>query len=253
MDEQTKYERIESYLAGTMAPVERLQFEQELAADSSLANEVELHEQLQSSLRGEKIHKFRAALQAVDTHWQNPAGKPARNRRLRRLFRPALAVAAAVALLLIAWQLFSPHGRPDVSAQQFAAYFEPYQMVLSQRSAAELPERAALLNLAIKQYAEGQFAEAAIAFRQLEQGEPGNIAFRFYRALALLASGQADEAIPVFETVLARSGHLFSEQSRWYLALAYLKTGQEAEAKRLLEGIGPGQFRYAQSRELLGY
>jgi tetratricopeptide (TPR) repeat protein len=253
MDEQTKYERIESYLAGTMVPAERLQFEQELTADSSLADELELHRQLQGSLRGEKIHEFRAVLQAVDKQWQKPAGKPNRSQRLRLLFRPALAVAAAVALLLIAWQLFSPNGRPDASEQLFAAYFEPYQMVLNQRSAAELPERAGLLNTAIKQYAEGQFADAAIAFRQLEQSEPGNIAFQFYQALALLASGQADEAIPILENVLARSGHLFSEQCRWYLALAHLKRGQEAEAKQLLDSIGPGQFRYAQSRELLGY
>lgn len=252
MDEQTKYERIESYLAGTMPPAERLRFEQALASDSSLAEEAELHKQLQDSLRGEKIHDFRAALQTVDRAWENPAGKPNRSQRLNRILGPALALAAALALLLVAWPFFAPDDRPDASEQVFAEYFEPYQMVLNQRSANEGAARAELLNLAITQYAEGRFAEAATAFQQLAQSEPSNIAFQFYQALALLASGQAGEAIPVLQAVLDRPGHLFSEQSRWYLALAHLKIGQEAEAKRLLEGIAPGQFRYAQSRMLLG-
>ncbi len=251
MDKQLFYERIESYLDGSMAVSARLAFEQEMSSDAELAKEVALHRQIHSSLQGEKIHAFRKVLQVVDAQWSYPGPKTQHSGRLLPLLRPVMAIAASLAILFMAWQFLIRNDHSDSGQRAFETYFEPYPMILHQRSASEEQDSAALLNKAIQDYAEGRFAEAALSFQQLEQAEPDHIVYSFYRALALLSSGQADQAIPILDNITARPGHLFSEQGRWYLALALWETGRETEAREMLEGIRQHEFRYSQSRELL--
>ena len=56
--------------------------------------------------------------------------------------------------------------------------------------------------------------------------------------------------LPVFEQVLARKGR-FTEESQWYLALAYLQKGDQVKAKDQLQAIQPEAFQYKAAQDIL--
>ncbi|MBI1223830.1 MAG: hypothetical protein GC192_01220 [Bacteroidetes bacterium] len=244
MDNNAKYDLIENYIANDMTPVEREQFEQ----DAELMEATKLHEALAETLKGEKIHAFRNALNAVDSQWENPAKTKPSAKFIPLKIKRLLAVAASVALLVLAWHFFHPASPQTL----FSDNFQPYQMVLNQRSVGEgSAEKTALENTAIKRYAANDFANAAISFRQLMATEPDNIAYQFYYAMSLLGSGEANNAIPVFEKIMDTPGHLFMEQSRWYLSLAYLKNGEKEAAISSFKFIQAGQYNFTEKEQLL--
>lgn len=247
MDELTKYGRIEKYLLDEMSGAERKDFEAILKTDAPLREEVELHRKVAETLRGEKIHDFRKTLQNVDNQWERPIGKQSGGKVFRINWRRVLAVAASLALLVLAWQFFMVGSADD----PFLAHHEPYQMVLNQRSAADGVPDSDLLNTAIQQYSTGQFAEAANAFEQLYKNAPENIAYQFYQAAALLSAENTATAIPIFENILTKPDHLFLEQSRWYLGLAYLKNNEREKAAAIFKKIKEGEFKHEEKERVL--
>ncbi len=252
MDDLTKYELIENYLTNEMSDKERQQFEEQLATDMELKEELKLHKQMADVLKGEKIHQFRSVLKNVDNEWKKPAKKKDEGKVVRMNFRRVLAIAASLALLIFAWQFFFSDSNELNGGKLFSDHFEPYQMILNQRSVGdETPEKTVLLNTGIKQYAAGEFAASSIAFRQLMNADPSNISFQFYYALSLLGNNEPNIAIPVFEKIINMEGHLFLEQSRWYLGLAYLQNNEKEKAANILKEIEEGKFKFNKCEEIL--
>jgi len=250
MDKKEKYELIEKYLASEMPDGQRRAFEEQLSKDKALFDEVKLHKDLANRLEGEKLHKFLAALHEADANWQL-SPKEKKSILISMNARIVLAIAASLAIIIFTWQIFFVSGGDPAAKQLFSEFYEPYQMVLSQRSEADTAGHATLLNLAVQDYASGNFSSAADAFQQLSKFEPENISYTFYYALSLLGSNKGSEAIEILEEVLQTKGHLFTEQSRWYLALAYILADDEEKALDLLKAIKPGEFHYAESREII--
>ena len=252
MDDLTKYELIESYLANEMSADDRRQFEKQLEENTALKEELKLHEQMADVLKGEKIHQFRDVLKEVDKEWKKPTEKKGEGKIVRMNFRRVLAIAASLALLIIAWQFFFSNSNELNSDKLFADHFEPYQMILNQRSTSDdTHESTALLNTGIKQYAAGDFAGSSIAFRQLMDAELSNISFQFYYALSLLGNNEPNNAIPVLEKIMDTPEHLFLEQSRWYLALAYLQNNEKEKAVNILHKIKEGEYKFLEKEKLI--
>lgn len=247
MDHFEKYELIESYLANEMPEEQRRAFEQQLSDDKELPDEIKLHKELSVLLNDERLGRFLDAVHETDKNWP----KEKRISTITMYARIALSVAASLIIIIFAWQFYFSAGADPADGHLFATYFEPYQMLLSQRSADDPTGQAALFNKAVSDYADGNFSSAAAAFRQLGDIEQDNISFKFYYALSLMGSDNAKETIEILAEILNTEGHLFAEQSRWYLALANVLAGDEAKAIELLQTIEPGEFHYNESRELL--
>ena len=60
---------------------------------------------------------------------------------------------------------------------------------------------------------------------------------RYYTALSYFADGNAPNAIAAFKSVGSAPDRYWQNKARWYLALAYLKTGRVSEARALLEQV----------------
>lgn len=247
MDNLEKQELIESYLANEMPEEQRLAFEQQFSDDKELQDEIKLNNELSDLLNNERLSMFLDAVHETDKNWPTER----RNSAISMYAKIALSVAASLIIIIFTWQYYFSAGTDPVEGHLFAAYFEPYQMLLSQRSADGTAGHATLFNKAVRDYAGGNFSSAAAAFRQLGDTEPENISFKFYYALSLMDSGNAKEAKEILEEILNTEGHLFTEQSRWYLALAYILAGDEVKASQLLQAIKPGAFYYNKSLELL--
>lgn len=248
MTSEEKYNLIDHYLAGALKGEELAAFEQQLTTDKSLRLEVELHRQAMDTLKGEKVHQLRAVLKTVDQDWQDSDSKQTKGLKVLTL-RHLAAIAASILLLFICYQLITLQSTSIDTL--FADNYQPYPMVLNQRSSAVDSIIGPPLDQAIRAYQGQNFAEAAAAFKTLEEQQPENIAFRFYQALSELSSNNPDQAITILSELLESPDHLFAEQSRWYLALAYLQKGDREAATAQLQAILPGGYKYSEAQVLL--
>jgi len=247
MNSEEKYTLIEKYLSKELEGEALENFEAQLQRDSALKKELALHRQLSESLKGEKVHELRNVLNEVNKDWEAPATTSDTAKMVKFNFRKILSTAAAVALLLIAYHWFFNN---NLSNQElYASNFEPYVMVLDQRSANA--SEAAPLDEAIALYHNKDFGTSADTFEKLLAEDRENMIYTFYVANARLANQETDQAIALFNKIIKANDLSFVEQSRWYLALAYLQKEDKENAKSFLEKIQEGQFKYKAAQEIL--
>ena len=249
MNTEEKYNLIEKYLDQKMTENERIEFEQIMKNDSELKAEVALHQEVGETLKGDKIHQLRDVLKETDRNWG--AEKKEQKGVARTInFRRIIAIAATVLLLVMTYQFFFSGGGSMSNEQLFADNFQPYQMLLSQRGISE-GEKDLVLENAVLAYSKGNYQSAASSFQQLSQNDPNDISFQFYLAVAQLGAKENDASISLFQNIISTEGHPFKEQSQWYLALAFLQNNNMESAKKSLDEIQSGQFKYKEAQQIL--
>lgn len=73
-----------------------------------------------------------------------------------------------------------------------------------------------------------------------------------YAGVAAIGSGRPEAAIPILEPLLAaRKWRLYDSEIRWYLALAYLNSGQETDGVTLLQALAQSDSEFAEQAEAL--
>lgn len=250
MDEATKYDRIERYLTDTLTASERTAFEAALAQNPDLQAELDLHREVSETLQGDAIHDFRTALNEVDQEWQEPETQDS-GKVFKLPFRRLAAIAASILLAVSAWIYFNA----DVSNEQlFASNFEPYKMVLNQRSMIPNPETEYLkvdLTKAVSAYESKNFEQAAQLFLALDPASPESDLYQLYGGISKLANQETSAAIRVFERLHQNASPLIIEQCRWYLSMAYLQKGNTESVKNILQQIPDGSFKSKEAKALL--
>jgi tetratricopeptide (TPR) repeat protein len=249
MNTEEKYDLIEKYLDQRMTAEERYEFEQLLENDPVMKMEFELHQQVGDTLKGEKIHQLRDVLKETDNKWgMKDNAQKMKTRTIN--FRRIITIAATVLLFVMAYQFFFSSGGSISNEQLFADNFQPYQMLLSQRTLSE-EEKDVILENAISAYTKGDFQDASKAFQELVQNDPEDISYQFYLAVANLGAENNEVAITTFTEIITAENNPFKEQSQWYLALAYLQNENTENAKKSLKEIQSGQFKYAEAQQIL--
>ena len=257
MDRENQFERIERYLADEQTAAEKAAFERELAEDAQLRAELDLHRWAAESLADGGLLDLAERLQQIDAQWQapptaSPTAQPKLHSRppARRTYQgPLLALAASVVLLIGLFR-WTNQGFTDETTPVLAQYFEPYPMVLNQRSALDTLVQTPLTNRAIQTYLAGDYATAEGFFAELSALEAQPL-YDFYRGVCLLATGRAEAAQSYLQKVLNTEEPLLVQQARWYLALAHLAAGELDRGKGLLEAIAEGDYRWEGAQELL--
>ena len=200
----------------------------------------QLDGELRRTLGSPEAHAFRDVLKGVDAAWTPPIRKLDPKRQPRRTrWRLGLAAAASVLMLVLAgtWLLGGDTTGVD-------DYLVPYEMAAAVRGdGAPAPDAGARAY-----YEAGDYERAAAAFGTLDPDDP---TVAFYRGVSTLLAGEAAAAIPMLSALVARDDHLYVEQARYYLGLAFAKTGRDAEARSTLRAIGEGQYRYREAQEVL--
>jgi tetratricopeptide (TPR) repeat protein len=153
----------------------------------------------------------------------------------------AIFLLAAVAAVYIFYPV--PEKTPQAL---YAEFFVPYEDVINVRD-----ESNPSLTEAVHFYNEKEFKLAAERFLIYVTDNPEDLNAQFYLGLSLIESGQTGEGITSLESVIKNKG-LLKEQAEWYRALAYLKMGDVAVAKNLLNEINHDGHDYqAKAVELL--
>lgn len=228
---------IQNYNSGNMVGAEREAFERLLAQDARLRDEVEFSRDLSFVIKNQDALLAMAAIQAAVQ--ANPPSPPRTSSRSWRIFASAAVVVTIAALG--GWQAWQHHEQAErasdiAQANLVAEVAEPYEMVIGGIDSARID----VLARAVRAYENGDFAQAADQFEAWQrQRQPGSgDAPLFYAAVSRLLAGQPEAALPLLDDL--RSKNLSADMlgaADWYKALALLQTGQTDEAIELLERL----------------
>lgn len=249
MNDQTKNEgtyqhTLLHYLEGKLSSDERYNVEQTLlrspAAKSAL-------ESLQNS--GLSTNELQTDLQEIRTNWHSSTHTVATS--------PSQwwsKVAAVAVLLIMAWAAWGYY-QYQKPASLYANYFadseqqEAYQAVRGKTST--LPGLAP----ALEAYQQQDYQQSYAQFQQLREDHPFSGLVLRYTAMSAMQLGDfyaAEQALQ--QSLSIENTSTERAAARWYLALVYLRMGQEAPAKEQLQHLteaGDGMYA-SQANKLLG-
>ena len=180
-------------------------------------------------------------------------------RRMWRLSAAAL-VAALIGGAALVWQLRVPSRQEATSVLRLekAAVRIPGDTGIVWRGA-ERADAVADLRRALEPYEADRYAEAARRLRDFVARRPDSAAGRFYLGVSELFLGADDDAVASLEAAekLAKSQPGLANDTAWYLALAYQRTGRDGRAAAKLQALCEGASTRAApacaaARELAG-
>jgi TolA-binding protein len=185
------------------------------------------------------------ASQVAQPAWKSPTVARAHNLGARRS-RPAwvwAAALAATAILVVGssvlWlehrQGVRPMG-PMQAAARWADLEVPVLEVQGATGGMVFRDGAGggELTAAIESYLVGDFAAAAEDLGRWAEEHPEDVQARLLLGVALLKTGEVDGAVVQLEGVASLGATDVVADARFYLALAYLKRGEEGKARAML-------------------
>lgn len=209
---------LEAYYMGSLPPAERLALEQRMQKEKDY---------------GAAAHDFLRGMEALEmgkikTHrlYMQATTPSVRVSFVRRWWWAAAAIVGVV--LGTVWWKTNNQGTQSLETALADAYFKPYLSSMGQAGATDTRTRGTI------EYENENYREA-IPFLQREW-ETDNIPYtKFLLGNAYFATGQADLALSAFLEVEGKTG--VPLENEWYIALAYLKTGNIKKCTELLEKI----------------
>jgi tetratricopeptide (TPR) repeat protein len=153
-----------------------------------------------------------------------------------KYFYWVIAATTLIFSLLFSWFIFSK----PTPEKLFSEHFQTYQSI-STFGGEEQP-----MDKAMDFYNSGRYAEAINAMEAALVNDAYNLSqYHFYLGVSYLANNNPDKAIANFRKTLSADND-FVQQSKWYLALAFLKKGDKEETKKLLQEISSMNAAYKQ-------
>ncbi len=221
--DRNTFEAIEAYVLDRMDADERTVFEQRMATEPALHEEVELErENIRAVELGGVTRLLNEIAQEEGTKSAGLSGSG------WGTYLKYAAVIAVIATGAIWWFTRAP-----LNERLFAEYFVADPGLPVEMGVADDPVFAD----AMVSYKEGHYGEASSKWMPLLQQDPQNDTLQFYIGSAAIAGGDADVAIPYFKHICDEATSVFHDKSQWYLFLAYVSAGKVAEAKAMkLEG-----------------
>ena len=127
----------------------------------------------------------------------------------------------------------------------FDKYYRPYKEDIYKNNNYKLSK--------IKEYyAYGNYYGVLNEFKETYKSDSLNLEKYFYKGLVYLELCQFQSAIESFTKILLIKNNKYSDESRWYLGLCYLKIGQKVKAKYYFEEIiNMQRYKRNEAREII--
>lgn len=218
---QETFEQIESYLLQRMDAAQQQAFEQAMAKDMLLRNEVDLQRKLMATVEAGSFTAEQPAAAVAST--------PATPARLRRLNRQWWYAAAAVLIIAIGatwWLRKTETASQDLYSQYFHA--DPgLPVAMSSTDAYTFYD-------GMVSYKEGKYKEAADTWQKLGNEQGFTDTLQYFIGVAYLNNNTLREAHQYLLPVANNTASVWKDKATWYLALSYIKADNPAEAVRWL-------------------
>lgn len=232
MINRTDEHLLNGYIEGTLSQIDRKKFESRILENPELKHTVMLADTLDTPLNDWQSLQMRRRL--AEIHERERSSSTTTKYLTSMVKRPKITVAAAFAIILIGLSLTIFRGNPQ-GEDLYGKYYEPAKPFLMQRSV----ETAGTSDFvtAMQYYSNKDYVNSA----RLLASQTDNMAARFYLALSMMELNDIPKAIEHLKIVTADRSNLFTDQAGWYLALCYVKTGNNALAKSTLKNISGSQ------------
>ena len=264
MEENKRLSEIDDYLHGKMTAGDKQAFEKKIETDVQLKKDVATQEELIEGIKAyRRKEDFMKMMGGIHEKYEQSIEKKTETKvvtinKKRNWLKPLLAVAAAVTLIIIAFDWWSTS--PDFS--QFAqANFMPYKDILTEQitasGAASDPNKAyfSQLEQGIAAYKQKDYINAQKKFTTFKNNASTRnllvVLTDFYLAQLALDNLNYTEAIKLLEPISTIGGLPFAAEINWYLALAYLGENQPEKARGYLIKIPQNSEFSSKAKEML--
>ncbi len=221
-----KEELLYKYFLEELTAEEHTMFDTLLEKDPEFKAQFEFEKSVQRVIKAKKRAVLKKKLTAIDQEPQSLTKGGTIS------WKPwAIAASVAVIVSLSVYLYSTWEHSPD---QLYASYYEKYpNTVYPIVRSADQPITPELL--AFEAYEADEDEKAIQLFTELKEKAHAEY-IDFYLGQSYLKDGQIENAIATFNRVIAEN-NVFAEESRWFLALAYIKIDRIAEATKSLEEI----------------
>jgi hypothetical protein len=230
---------IESYLDGSMHPVDREQFEKSLAEDKELAAEFELTKDVNEAILDENTVNFRKEVRRIIEM------KSDRMRNILHSFKIPFAASIIILIGLSLWQFISFKQSPQ---ELYTAFYSPYQTDLTTRSAENEIDKSELAYLL---YQRGEYEASFKMLKNYLLKNNDNETAHYYLGLNAMELKMYSVAIDEFLPLQRETCNPFALHAQWYISLAYLELGQPDEARKYLTILAGQQNMYAKKAKII--
>jgi len=215
---------IDRYCRGELDALEKAAFEEKMAQDTDLQNEVRTHQDMLGGMQYFFNSELKSKLSQSDI--VPPVRKPK-----RRFLYTWFAIAASISLFFgLGYSLFKQ--KPSAEAL-YQAYYQPYPNIIDpvERSG-ETPMDA--LSKAMLAYEKEDYQQAIALF---EQETSLHSSYKFYQAIAYLETQNYDKSQQLLQEVHQSGASAYRWPSLWYQALLYLAQKNELKAEEILQQL----------------
>lgn len=215
--------RFDRYTSGEMSSGEQKDFELALKENDSLRQDFEDYQQMNQGLRAFAYQQMSEKI----SNWESEIAVESQTKVIP--FKKWYMVAATILLLIVAAFSWWKFGLQESTGDLYASYYQPYPDILTSRGSGERD-----LNEALFSYEAGNYDVAIEKFDQILADDQNNSELRFYLGQAYLANNEVNNAQIIFTSLLTEKSFALSDANQWYLALAYLKSGNIESTKEIL-------------------
>lgn len=242
------FDLIDRYFENILTPKEQLQLSTLLEEDPEFKKEFEFQKDLKLAIAASQREDLRATLQQLE--------KKAGSKRLLPLPRKWLVAASFVLLTALGFWSVQNRFFPSNEAL-YREHFEPLRNKVMPITRGSYVQTIAYRAFAA--YESAEYHKAISLFSSVKDPKQDHILF--YKAMCYLSLDKNEEAIDILLPLATNNRSEgaagdYSEEARWYLALAYLHQGEEQKAVSqfsLIAEKGEGVFKNEEAKEILRY
>jgi hypothetical protein len=250
---------VHAYLAGHLDTTEKTAFEQRLANNPALQQELEVHKAIFVTLEQQEDQRLKALMRNTkEADWEQiQQAFLAEDKPIRRLNAWPWALAASILLLLgfLSWRYFI-HSEPSflkedqLALENLSGEFDELRAAKVILVPADQPDYKVERTI-VGYYNQGKYE---LALQELEKLPERGVTL-FHQAKCLLALHREREAIALLKKVERFTAETYSNTAQWLLAVAYFQLGDKGLAKeyagKVLKNEGIEDQEREMAREML--
>jgi len=218
---------IESYFANALTAVEQVELKAILAENPKAAAEFAWQQGL-----AQQVSKLSLAKGIKNEHWRDAAKPPFRT---VSMYKKALAAAAAIALLIVAY-VFIPD--PDAGSPQeiLAQSIEHFPNKMKFKNLGEGAETVSPDVLdAFAEYDQKNYLKASQKLTDVVNANPTRMDYRFYLGMSFLGQKKYADTINMLMAVAQDKTSAYSTPARYFLGVCYAGINDVAQARKYLQ------------------
>lgn len=235
-----KINEIDDYLLGSLNDNEVDIFEEQLADNLNLRNELNLQSEINEAIQEDDVMNLRASLNDIVEEEQKT------NKQFKIITgnKAKLIGAAASVAAVVSIGAFTFNQKPTNFDAIYSNNYKPYDATGFVRSATTSMDIAAL---GVDLYNQQNYKGAIEKFNAILDENEMHPMCNFYSGLSYQQLENYESAINFYSLVIQEKDNLYVEQAEWYMALCLLKTEEKLKGVKLINDIAESNSYYKQN------